>query len=479
VSAYHFSGIGGQGTNPLARLMRAWGHDVQGSDRAFDQGKARDLAATLTALGIRLVPQDGKGVPPSVTRFVYSTAVEEETPEMRAARALGIERVPRPALLAEVVNAGGPGVAVAGTSGKSTVTGMLGWILRQAGVPATVLGGAALVGEGVSGCFAVGPRGGPVVAESCESDGTLVGYHPGIGVILNVSRDHAELDSLREQFTTFAKQCRVLFVNAASAEARAIGAEVGARTFGTSADADARLVIDAAGPDRARGALVIGAVPASRGGRAVTAERPDRTPGSPSSRTERIALDLPQPGAHNLENAAAAAVVARELGVEPRAIAAALSTFPGVARRFEVVGVTPRGVRVVDDYAHNADKIRAAVTTAQAGGPVVAIFQPHGFGPARFLRPELAELLPRLLRAGDRFCYAPIYYAGGTVAKDISSADLAADLPPSLGVTHAADHAGVVRWAASQAKAGDTVLVMGARDPDLPALARAIHTALT
>ena len=464
MSAYHFSGIGGQGTNPLARLMRAWGHDVQGSDRAFDQGKQRDLAATLTGLGIRLVPQDGAGVTRAVTRFVYSTAVEDETPEMRAARALGIERVPRPALLAEVVNAGGPGVAVAGTSGKSTVTGMLGWILREAGRPATVLGGAALVGEGVSGCFAVGPRGGPVVAESCESDGTLVGYHPGIGVILNVSRDHAELESLRDQFTTFAKQCRVLFVNSSSAEARAIGVEVGARTFGTSADAGARLVIDAIGPDRARGSLVI------------DGSGPERARGSLDA--ERIVLDLPQPGAHNLENAAAAAVVARELGVDGGAIAAALTRFPGVARRFEVVGVTARGVRVVDDYAHNADKIRAAVTTAQAGGAVVAIFQPHGFGPARFLRPELAELLPRLLRAGDRFCYAPIYYAGGTVAQDISSADLAGDLPASLGVTHATDHADVVRWAASQAGSGDTVLVMGARDPDLPALARAIHAAL-
>src|SRR5919106_2971990 len=143
--------------NPLARLMCAWGREVQGSDRAFDQGKQRDLAATLTALGIRVLPQDGRAITAGLHRFVYSTAVEAETPEVRAARALGIERVPRPALLAEVVNGGVPGVAVAGTSGKSTVTGMLGWILREAGVPASVLGGAALVGEGVSGCFAAGP----------------------------------------------------------------------------------------------------------------------------------------------------------------------------------------------------------------------------------------------------------------------------------------------------------------------------------
>jgi len=453
VTAYHFSGIAGQGTNPLARLMRAWGHDVQGSDRAFDQGKQRDLAATLRALGIRIVPQDGTGVADGLDRFVYSTAVEADTPEVRAARALGLARVPRPALLAEVVNGGGPGVAVAGTSGKSTVTGMIGWILREAGVPATVLGGAALVGEGVIGCFAAGPPGGPVVAEACESDGTLVGYHPGIGLILNVSRDHAELDALREQFATFAKQCRTLVVNAASAEARVIGAEVGARTFGVSAGADARLVVESPGPDRGRGALVVDGV--------------------------RIALDLPQPGAHNLENAAAAAVVAHALGVPPATIAAALARFPGVARRFEVVGTTARGVRVVDDYAHNADKIRAAITTAQAGGRVVAVFQPHGFGPARFLRPELRELLPKLLRPEDRFCYAEIFYAGGTVAKDLSSRDLAADLPPALRVGYAEDHAAVVRWVAAQAKRGDRVLLMGARDPELPALARAVYAALS
>jgi UDP-N-acetylmuramate-alanine ligase len=438
--------------NPLARLMRAWGHDVQGSDRAFDQGKQADLAETLRALGITLLPQDGTAVTADLRRFVYSTAVEAETPEVRAARSFGIERVPRPALLAEVVNGGAPGVAVAGTSGKSTVTGMIGFILRHAKTPATVLGGAALVGEGVSGCFAAGPTKGPVVAEACESDGTLVGYHPGIGVILNVSRDHEELASLREQFTTFAKQCRILLVNAASAEARAIGAEVGSRTFGRADGAHYRLEVRSPGPQRGQGTLY----------------GPGMT----------LALDIPQPGVHNLENAAAAAAVALELGVVPGTIAGALRWFPGVARRFEVVGTTAGGIRVVDDYAHNADKIRAAISTAQNAGRVIAVFQPHGFGPARFLRPELSELLPSLLRPDDRFCYAEIFYAGGTVAKDLSSRDLAGDLPASIRAGYAENHAAVVRWVQAEAKARDTVLIMGARDPDLPALGRAVFLAL-
>src|SRR5204863_2605900 len=137
----------------------------------------------------------------------------------------------------------------------------------------------------------------------------------------------------------------------------------------------------------------------------------------------------------------AAAWTALGLGLGPGVVRTGLARFPGVARRFEVVGTTAAGIRVVDDYAHNGEKLRAAITTAQAGAPrVVAVFQPHGFGPARFLRPELRELLPAILRPSDRFCYAEVFYAGGTVAKDVSSQMLAGDLPASLACGYAADH---------------------------------------
>jgi UDP-N-acetylmuramate-alanine ligase len=450
---YHFSGIAGAGMNPLAQLMRARGHAVQGSDRSFDQGKNAELAARLAGLGIALRPQDGSAVTANLDRFVYSTAVEAETPEFRAARALGLELVPRPALLAEVVDAGRPGVAIAGTSGKSTVTGMLAWITREAGLAATALGGAALAGEGVSGCFRPGPADGPVLAEACESDGTLTGYHPGIGLIHNISRDHAEVDALRPQFEAFARHATRLLVSADSAEAAALGRAVKALTYGADPSADARLEVTSAGPDRAVGVL-----------RATTGP---------------LALDVPQPGEHNLENAAAAALVAIDLGIEPRTVEALIARFPGVARRFEVIGIARPGIRVVDDYAHNGEKLRAAITAAQLGAArLVAVFQPHGFGPARFLRPELRELVPRLLRPQDRFCYAEIFYAGGTVARDVSSRLLAEDLPSPLHCGYAADHASVVEWVRSEARAGDTVLIMGARDPELPALARKVFAAL-
>jgi UDP-N-acetylmuramate--alanine ligase len=450
---YHFSGIAGAGMNPLAQLVRARGHEVQGSDRSLDQGKNQEVAARLRALDIVLKPQDGNAVTPSIDRLVYSTAVESDTPELRQARALGIELVPRPRLLAEIVNAGAPGVAVSGTSGKSTVTGMVAWILREAGVRVTVLGGAALVGEGTSGCFVSGPVAGPVVAEACESDGTLVGYTPAIGVIHNISRDHGEVEAVRKQFATFAANAGRLLVNARCAEAAALGREFKAFAYGLSAAADAPLEVLSVGPDRARGAV-----------RLVASE---------------VLLDVPQPGLHNLENGVAAALVALELGVDPRTIEMLLARFPGVARRFEVVGVTRSRIRVVDDYAHNGEKIRAAVTTAQAGaGRVLVVFQPHGFGPARFLRPELRELFPALLRPRDRLCYAEVFYAGGTVAKDVSGRVLAEDLPPALRCAYAADHEAVRQWVVSEAQPGDTVLIMGARDPDLPRLARTVFAGL-
>ena len=453
VVRYHFSGIAGAGMNPLAQLMRARGHQVQGSDRSLDQGKNQEIAGRLRRLGIDLRPHDGTAVAPGLDRFVYSTAVDADTPEMRAARALGMDLVPRPALLAEVVNSGQPGVAVAGTSGKSTVTGMLAWLLRESGLPATVLGGAGLVREGSTGCFAVGPANGPVVAEACESDGTLVGYRPTIGLVHNISRDHDELASLRAQFTAFGRNCRKLFVNAGCPEAAALGRQLRAISYGVAPDADVRLEVLTTGPHRARGRLALARGP--------------------------VLLDVPQPGRHNLENAAAAAMVALDLGIDADEVTAVLALFPGVARRFELVGVTASGIRVVDDYAHNGEKLRAALITAQAGGGrVVALFQPHGFGPARFLRPELKTLLPSVLRPDDRFCYAEVFYAGGTVAKDVSSRMLAADLPPALGCGYAADHETARQWALAEARPGDTVLVMGARDPDLPKLARAIFDAL-
>ncbi len=448
---YHFSGVGGAGMSPLARLLASRGYAVQGSDRAFDAGHKQAERDELVAAGVEVLPHDGQAITAAVDCCVHSAAVEADTPELRRARDLAVPCLARSQLLHQVVAEGRPGVAVAGTSGKSSVVGMLAWICRCLEHPATILGGAplALGDTHHMGCFVAGGSQDPVIAEACESDGSLVGYRPAIGLIHNISRDHDELDGLRAQFAAFAVGCARLLVNAACPVARAVGADHPAVScYGGPEGLEIRTL----GPQRAQGRLVL-------------------ADGRP------VDLDLPQPGRHQVDNAAAALAVAAALGLDPVAAAAALSSYPGIARRFQCLGHSPDGIRVIDDYAHNADKIQAAVAAARlAGGRLLTVFQPHGYGPARFLRAELKALWPRILGPEDRLCYAPIYDAGGTVRRDISAADLAADLPGLA--TCVADHQTLLDWVASTVRPGDTVLIMGARDPALGHLARRVWVAV-
>ena len=142
--SYFFCGIGGSGMLPLAAILRARGAEVAGSDRSLDQGRTGAKFDYLRGQGIALFPQDGSGVVSAEQILVTSAAVEETVPDVQAARQLGIEQLSRPQLLAQLFNSAGTGIAVGGTSGKSTVTGMTGWILHQTGRDPTVMNGAVM-----------------------------------------------------------------------------------------------------------------------------------------------------------------------------------------------------------------------------------------------------------------------------------------------------------------------------------------------
>ncbi|NRA38472.1 MAG: hypothetical protein HRU15_10055, partial [Planctomycetes bacterium] len=385
----HFSGIAGAGINPMAQLMALQGHEVQGSDRAFDQGQAQDVKKILLERGITVLAQDGSAVYEGLDLFVYSTAVENKTPEMQACEQYGLKMLSRPQLLAQLINESAPGVAIAGTSGKSTVVGMIAWIAQCCKSEVTVLGGAALAEKGVShmGCFALAESGNALIAEACESDGTLVGYRPHIALIHNITRDHSELDELQQQFSQFSANSACLLYNSCCEVSSKIARDhKNAQSYGLSDDADFRFELIRSGPYRGQAVLHFD-------------ER-------------EYNIDVPQPGRHNLDNACAALAVCAQMGIDLEQASKAMAEFPGVARRYQIFGTTEDNIRVIDDYANNADKIRAVIEACQEScNRLIAIFQPHGFGPARFLRPELQELLPNLLRQQDVFCYAPIFYA--------------------------------------------------------------------
>jgi UDP-N-acetylmuramate--alanine ligase len=202
-------------------------------------------------------------------------------------------------------------------------------------------------------------------------------------------------------------------------------------------------------------------------------------PTSSRFRVEDVAFELPVPGAHNVANALAAIAVCRVLGVQLADMAAPLASFRGIGRRFQTVGKV-RGIEVVDDFAHNAEKIAAAIKTAHLRAKrVLAIYQPHGYGPTRFLRKDFVATFARELAPDDNLWMLEVFYAGGTATRDFSSADIVAEIT-SLGANaeFAATREWLVTRIAEEARPGDLVLVMGARDPSLTELARAILVAI-
>ena len=443
----HFAGVGGSGMSALAQYVALRGGVASGSDRSFDQGANPADRSLLERLGVALWPQDGSGVA-GCAAVVYSTAVEAQVPDFAEARRLGVPLVHRSDLLAHFVAASRT-LAITGTSGKSTTVAMAFEILRGCGLDPSVITGGPLVAlqrEGLWGNAWAG-RSDLLVIEADESDGSLVAYEPAVGVVLNLQRDHKEMAEVAAMFATFKTRTREAFWVGEGADLAPLAD--GARVFGLG-PCDLRAEALATGPSGSA---------FEAGGTRFT---------------------LPVPGRHNVENALAAMAGCLALGAPLAAMAAPLAGFLGVARRFQSLGVC-RGVEVVDDFGHNPAKIAASLRTAHLrAGRVLAVFQPHGYGPLRFLRADFVDTFAAELAAEDRLWLLEVFYAGGSAVRDISSADVVEDLHArGVDARFAPTREGLVAELAAQARAGDLILVMGARDPSLTALAQAVLAALS
>lgn len=423
----HLAGVAGSGMSGLAQLLLAEGWQVSGSDRFHDKGGALPILRKLADVGVALFPQDGSGVLSAECTVIMSSAVESDNPDVQAARKLGSPIVSRAEMLARL-SAGKKVVAIAGTCGKSTVTGMAGWILEKLGADPTVVNGAGVIGwanETRIGNVRVG-RSGLWVLEVDESDKSLLKFNPEYAVVTNMSKDHFDQTETEALFAQFRSR-------------------VGKTVVGAGGKA----------PPRAED-LVQSAFDAS-------------------FEVAGVPFRLNLPGRHNVENALSAVGVCLELGYRLEDISKALESFAGIERRLEVVGQA-RGATVIDDFAHNPEKIRAAMETVLPHfRRVFAVWRPHGFKPLAFMAPDLVELLGNLCRPGDKLFVLPVYYAGGTVQRKKTSAGFAADLRRrGVNAVHCRSFDTCARLIASALKKGDAVLCMGARDPELPVFARNI-----
>lgn len=447
-----FIGVAGTGMSAIAQYLQGIGKDVSGSDRYFNPTTTNETKDKLETEGIKCFLQDGSGINTSTDLVVVSTAIEDTVFEVQKAKSLNIPILRRSEVLALIAESKKT-IAVGGTSGKSTTSAMIFDILQFAGLEPSIISGAGLtsiIKEGKIGNAKVG-KGEWLVIEADESDGSIVQYHPEIGLLLNIDKDHQEIDELMQIFGTFRVNTKNIFItNQSNTLAAQLSTNI-ANDFSVQASSDAGFV----------------ATNFEQHGMEIR------------FRVEETAFSMKTVGKHNMENALAAIAVVSQLGVSLSTCAKALCQYEGIYRRHQLIG-EKNGVVLIDDYAHNPAKCAASIAACQPIAPkVIAWFQPHGYGPTRFLRHDFVQEIAAILRSDDEIWMSEIFYAGGTAVKDISANDLIEDIK-RLGKNafFVENRNELVDILKSHFEQSTVLLLMGARDPSLEYFANEVFEKL-
>jgi UDP-N-acetylmuramate--alanine ligase len=446
-----FIGVAGVGMSAIAQYLAGIQKNVSGSDRYFKEGEFNDTRVKLEAEGINCFLQNGDGITAETELVVVSTAIEDTVFEVQKAKQLNIPIIKRSELLALIAKSKRT-IAVGGTSGKSTTSAMLFDILDEAGLEPSIISGAGLVSiikEGKIGNAKVG-KGAWLVIEADESDGSIVQYEPEIGLLLNVDKDHQEIDELMSIFSIFKSNSKKFIVNQSNALAKQLSQNV-VQDFSSDQNSKAGYI---ATDFNQQGFNIQYSI-------------------------RNVQFSINTIGKHNMENALAAVAVANQIGVDLETCASSLKNYEGIYRRNQVLG-NKNGIWVIDDYAHNPVKCAAAIMACQpVADKVVAWFQPHGYGPTRFLRADFVKEIAEALRPQDEIWMSEIFYAGGTAVKDISANDLINDIK-TLGKNafFVEDRNGFVETVRPHLSGNVVLLLMGARDPGLEAFSRSVFESL-
>lgn len=444
---YFFVGIAGSGMSAVAQYLKAAGNNVAGSDRQFSSCESNTIKQSLVAEGIVCFPQDGTGINELTDIVVVSTAIEDNVPEVISAKRLHKKIIKRSELLAGIALEKKT-IAVGGTSGKSTTTAMLFDIFHHAGMKPSIIGGAGLtrlIREGKIGNAAFG-EGEWLILEADESDGSIVQYQPEIGLLLNVDKDHQEIDVLMDLFAIFKKNSKFFIVNL---------------SHPLSAQLSDGAAFDFSYTDNLT--------------QTIAATDFHQEEGSIFFTVQGISFSIKILGKHNMENALAAIAVSSSVGIDLQIVSNALKNYEGIYRRHQVYG-TKNGITLIDDFAHNPVKCARSIEAClQVSNKLIAWFQPHGYGPTKFLRYDFIDEISKVLRPHDEIWMSEIYYAGGTAIKDISANDLIDDLKQKgILAFFVSERADLLNSMRSHFSESTTLLLMGARDPSLGAFANSI-----
>lgn len=443
-----FIGVAGVGMSAIAQYLKGIGKEVSGSDRYFHPDEYNKTKEQLRAEGIKCFLQDGSGITKKTDLIVVSTAIEDTVFEVQKAKELGIPIIKRSKLLS-IISKSKKTIAVAGTSGKSTTSAMLYQILLDADLEPSIISGAGLtsiIKQGKIGNAAVG-NGDWLIIEADESDGSVIQYEPEIGLLLNIDKDHQEIEELIELFTIFKNNSKSLFVvNQSNILAKSLSAN-SANDFGFT-----------------NNIAKYSAENFRQNGLSLTFEILDQN------------FQMNSLGQHSVENASAAIAVANQIGVDLKTCAESLANYEGIYRRHQILG-KKNGVWVIDDYAHNPAKCAASIKACQPlAEKVIAWFQPHGYKPTRFLKDDFIDEISDALRPQDEIYMSEIFYAGGTAVKDISANDLISGIKEKGKNAHfVEDRNDLLKALKPELKEGTVLLLMGARDPSLETFCKDLY----
>ena len=434
----YFLGIGGVSMSAIATRLSARGYTVAGYDRA--SSPATDA---LREKGIDVSFDFDPAVLSAFDAVVYSAAFGSDHPVMKQTAATGIPLISRAEMLGHVAEHHANSVAVAGTHGKSTASGMLGHIfLNASGCDPTVIVGATM--RDVNSAYRIGSDEN-FIYEACEYKDSFLSFFPHASVVLNISLDHTDyfksMEQLCSSFTRFMNNCD---------ESGYALYNLDCENCIRAADGVTRqkITFSAAGNEKAD----------------YRAENITERKGLYEYDLFRgnefiVHISLSVPGAHNVSDSLAAAAVCDISGISPQDIASGIKSFYGVGRRFERVGEA-NGAAVYDDYAHHPDEIKATLAAARqlagAAGRVICVFQPHNYSRLHDLYAEFTKAFAD----ADKLYLCPLYAARGTCGSDVSSETLARD----TGGIYCDSFEKAKKAVMSSAHSGDIVMIMGAGD---------------
>ena len=436
----HLVGIGGAHMSAIAQILHAWGHAISGSDQ-----KASAMTAKLEALGIRVVIGHEAENIDGAQLVVYTSAAHGDNPEIAEAGRRGIPAIKRAEMVARLME-GRYSIAVAGTHGKTTTSGLIAHMLVEANLDPTYLIGGEVRSLGTNAAPGAGRY---IVIEADEYDRAFLSYTPDVAVVLNIEPDHMDIYGTEAELSSAFGQ----FMAAAPEDGHVIACADSPRVAATVA----------ATPMRARDVVMYGLEgPATwRAGGIRQLERAQSFVVEHAG-DEVGTFTIELPGRHNVSNALAGIAAGSTIGISAETMRAALASYKGAQRRFEYVGEA-RGVIVMDDYAHHPTEVRAGTIAAArerfAGRRLVVLFQPHTFTRTSYLLDEWKTCF-----AGADALYITHTYAAREEADaGMSGRELAALItePPAVYVDSFEDAADRI---AADLRDGDVFFTVGAGD---------------